>query len=131
MVEFWKAGAAVLIAAILALMLDGQAKDFSVMLTIAVCAIVGGVALSYLEPVLVFLQELESTGGMQRDLLGVLLKAVGVGVVSELIGVICTDAGKASLGKSFQMLGSAVILSLSLPVFRTLLAMIRQILGVL
>lgn len=131
MVEFWKAAAAVLIASILTLVLDRQAKDFSVMLTMGVCTLVGIMALSFLEPVLDLLRELEKAGGMENNLLGVLLKAVGIGVASELISFICTDAGKGSLGKSIQMLGSAAILSLSVPVFRTLLQLIRQILGVL
>lgn len=54
---------------------------------------------------------------------------MGVGVSTELIACICNDAGKASLGKSLQMLGTAVILSLSLPMIRALLTMVRQILG--
>lgn len=131
MVDFWKAAAAVLIAAVLALVLDKQAKDFSAILTMGVCALIGIMAISYLKPVLEFLQELERAGGIEKNLLEILLKAVGIGVASELIGVICTDAGKGSLGKSLQMLGSTAILALSVPVFRTLLTMIRQILGVL
>lgn len=125
--DFWKAAAAVLLACILGLVLDRQEKDFSALLTIGVCVLSGGVALSYLAPVLDFLEELE--GLVQGEFLGILLKAVGVGAASELIGMICNDAGKGSLGKSLQMLGSAVMLSLALPIFRTILAVIRQILG--
>lgn len=128
---FGKAAAAVLIAVILALMLDGHAKDFSVILTIAVCAAVGAMAAANLEPVFELLRELESVGGMQGDMLGILLKAVGIGIAGELIGTICADAGKGSLGKSLQLFGSAAILSLSVPMFRALLGAIRQILGVI
>lgn len=61
-------------------------------------------------------------------MLGILLKAVGIGLVSEIAGLVCTDAGNGSLGKTLQMLGSAVILYLSLPIFTAMLELIREIL---
>ena len=116
---FWKAAAAVLLAVVLGLSL-GKQKDIGVLLTMAVCCMVAMIAISYLEPVLDFLRELET--------LGILLKAVGIGLVSEIAGLVCTDAGNGSLGKTLQMLGSAVILYLSLPIFTAMLELIREIL---
>ena len=81
-----------------------------------------------LEPVLDFLRELETLGDLQGDMLGILLKAVGIGLVSEIAGLVCTDAGNGSLGKTLQMLGSVVILYLSLPIFTAMLELIREIL---
>lgn len=124
---FWKAAAAVLIAVVLGLSL-GRQKDISVVLTMAVCCVVCMTAFSYLEPVLDFLRELEALGDLQGDTLGILLKAVGIGLVSQIAGLVCTDAGNGSLGKAIQMLGSAVILYLSLPIFSALLELIREIL---
>ena len=126
---FWKATAAVLIAVILSLALEKQGKDFSVILTLAVCGMAASAAFLYLEPVLDFLWELEAMAELREDMLGILLKAVGIGLVAELVCVICTDGGNASLGKQMQLLGSAVILYISLPVFRSLLQLIQRILG--
>ena len=114
---FWKAAAAVLLAVVLGLSL-GKQKDIGVAM----------IAISYLEPVLDFLRELETLGDLQGDMLGILLKAVGIGLVSEIAGLVCTDAGNGSLGKTLQMLGSAVILYLSLPIFTAMLELIREIL---
>ena len=75
-----------------------------------------------------FLRELEALGDLQGDVLGILLKAVGIGLVSEIAGMVCSDAGNGSLGKTLQMLGSAAILYLSLPVFSALLELVREIL---
>ena len=126
---FWKATAAVLMAVILSLALEKQGKDFSVILTLAVCGMAASAAFLYLEPVLDFLWELEAMADLREDMLGILLKAVGIGLVAELASVICTDGGNASLGKQMQLLGSAVILYISLPVFRSLLQLIQRILG--
>ena len=106
---FWKAAAAVLLAVVLGLSL-GKQKDIGVLLTMAVCCMVTMIAISYLEPVLDFLRELETLGDLQGDMLGILLKAVGIGLVSEIAGLVCTDAGNGSLGKTLQMLGSAVMM---------------------
>lgn len=129
MAEFWKAAAAVLIAVVLGLALDKQGKDYAALLTMAVCCMVGIIAFSYLEPVLDFLWELEKLVSSQADLMNILLKTVGIGIVAEMAAMICTDAGNGSLGKQLQMLGSAVILYLSLPIFRSMLALIQEILG--
>ena len=117
----------VLLAVVLGLSL-GKQKDIGVLLTMAVCCMVAMIAISYLEPVLDFLRELDTLGDLQGDMLGILLKAVGIGLVSEIAGLVCTDAGNGSLGKTLQMLGSAVILYLSLPIFTAMLELIREIL---
>lgn len=126
---FWKAMAAALVAVVLGLALEKQGKDFSVVLTMAVCCMVAGIGFSYLEPVLDFLWELEALASLQTNMLGILLKVVGIGLVAELAAMICSDGGNASLGKQLQMLGGAVILYLSLPIFRSMLALIQDILG--
>ena len=126
---FWKAAAAVLIAVVLGLALGKQEKDISVLLTMAVCCMAAVITISYLEPVLDFLRELEAMGDLQGDMLGILLKAVGIGLVAEIAGMVCTDAGNGSLGKTLQMLGSAAILYLSIPIFNALLKLIQDILG--
>ena len=126
---FWKATAGVLVAVVLGLALEKQGKDFSLLLTMAVCAMAAGAAFVYLEPVLDFLWELEALSELQDDMLGILLKCVGIGLVAELATMICSDSGNASMGKQLQMLGSSVILYLSVPVFRSLLTLIQDILG--
>lgn len=126
---FWKAAAAVLIAVILVLMLKKQAPDMGLMISIAACTMVAILAVTYLEPVLEFLRDLELLSQLQGDMLGILLKAVGIGLVVEITGTICADAGNSSLGKTLQLLGSAVILCLSVPLFRSMLDLIRMILG--
>ncbi len=126
---FWKAAAAALISVIIGLALSKQEKDISAVLTMAVCAMVVIAAFVYLEPVLDFLRELETVGDLQGDMMGTLLKALGIGLVAEIAGMVCSDAGNSSLGKTLHLLGCAAILYLSLPIFRTLLELIRQILG--
>ena len=125
---FWKAAAAALITVVLSLALGKQEKDIGAILSMAVCCMVMVSALIYLEPVLEFLRELESFGDLQGDFLGILMKALGIGLVAEIASTVCMDAGNGSLGKTIHTLGAAAILYLSLPVFRGMVDLLRRIL---
>ena len=124
-----KAAGAALIVSILGLALSKQAKDMQVLLIIAGCCMVAGIAATYLRPVLDLLSELQTLGNLNPELTEILIKAAGIGLLSELACMICNDAGNASLGKTVQLMGSAVVLYLAIPVFRGLIELVQGILG--
>ena len=126
---FLKAVAAALITAVIGLVLARQGKDMFLLLTLAACAMIGAVAFNYLKSVISFLQRLTDMTQLKTDLLAVILKTVGIGLFGELAGLICSDAGNAALAKSIQILTTAVILCLSIPLFESLLDLVQAILG--
>lgn len=126
---FLKAAAAIIFAVIFGLTLSKHGKDISLLLSILACCMVAAAALSYLEPVIRFFQELQSTAKLEPEMLSILLKAVGIGLLAEITNLVCTDAGNATLGKTLQILAAAVILWLSLPLFRGLMNLVQNILG--
>ena len=122
---------AVLLGTLLCLILGKQGKETAVLLSAAVCCMAAIAAAQFLVPILDFLHELEGIGGIDHSLIGVLYKVVGIGILSEISALICADAGNSSLGKALQILGGTAMLWLSIPVFRTLVDLIRSILGAL
>ena len=126
---FLKAVAAAMVTSVLALALSRQGKDFALLLSMAGCVLMGLLLLRFLEPVLGFLRQLQTLGDLNGDMLSILLKVVGVGLVSGIAAMICTDAGNGSLGKSLQILSTGVILWLSLPIFQKLIDLLSRILG--
>lgn len=129
MERYWLGAAAVLLTVILGLVLGKQGKEVGLLLTLAVCCMVGALAISYLSPVVDFVRQLQAVGQLDSDILEILLKVVGIGLVAEIAGLICSDAGNAALGKTLQMLSAAVILWLSIPLLQELLELLQQILG--
>ena len=121
---FWKALAGILIAAILSITLK---QDMALLLSLAVCAMGAMILLEYLEPVLDLLRRLEAMADLQSDMLRVLLKALGLALVSELTSLICADTGNAALGKIIRMLTNAAILWLSVPVLQSVLEVLQKI----
>lgn len=125
---FIKVTAGILVTLVLYLILAKQEKDLSTLLTVAVCCMVAAAAVSYLEPVIRFFHNLQELGGLDPEMLSVILRAVGIGLLAEITGSICTDAGNAALGKTLQILASAVILWMSVPYFTSLITLVEEIL---
>lgn len=126
--NFLKVTAGVLVALILYLILNKQSKDFSVLLTIAGCCLVMLSTASFFKPLFSFLKKLEALGNFNPDILQIMVKAVGIGLLTEIVSLICTDAGNSSMGKALQILASVVILWLAIPLFSSLIDLIQEIL---
>lgn len=126
MENFWKAAAIILVTAILSITVGK--RDISSVLSVTACCMVAVIAAFYLSPVLDMLWKINGLGNLREEMLRILLKSTGVGILSELVAMVCTDMGNQSLAKMMQMLGSVVILNLSLPLFESLLTVIQNIL---
>ncbi len=126
---FIKACGGILVGIMLWVCLDKQGKDISLLLTTAVSCMVMLVVTTYLRPVIEFFHRLQAVGNLNGEFVEIVLKAVGIGILSELCALICKDAGNEAMGKTVEILATAVILWLSLPVFEKLLSLIDTILG--
>lgn len=120
---------AIMVALVMIVVLGKQSKDMAVVLSMAACAMVALVMIQYAAPVLEFLTDLSDQARLEKRLFQLLLKAVGVGILGEIVALVCADAGNSSLGKILQMMSGAVILWLSVPLFQTLLELMGQIMG--
>ena len=126
---FWQATAAVIIAVLLGISIQNQNKEISIVLTVAVCCMVAGIIISYISPVITFINRLESLAGDNGALIRILLKASGISLIGQIATMICNDSGNSALGNVIQLLTTAVILWISLPLFEKLLELLQNVLG--
>ena len=126
MALYLKCAGASLVGVVLVLTLGR--KEMGLALSMAVCAIIALAAAQYLEPVLDLLRRLEELGGLDGAMIAILLKCVGIGLITEIAGMVCTDSGNASLAKALQLLGTSAVLWLAVPLFDGLLTLIQEIL---
>ena len=103
-------------------------RDLGLALSLTVCVMVALGAMAYLKPVVELLHTLEELGSLDSGLLTILFKAVGMGLMTDLAAMVCTDSGSASMARAIQLLGTAAVLWLSLPLFEALLSLIGEIL---
>ncbi len=127
--EYIRWTAVVLMGLVLSLVIGKRSKDLSLLLTLAVCVLVCLGAVEFLEPVTALLSDLRRFGGLDSEAVSILLKSAGIGLLSELAGTLCADAGEGALGKALQILSNAAILWLSIPLFRQILSLIEEVLA--
>lgn len=125
---FIKSVAGTFVALILYLILSKHGKDISTLLTAAVCCMLATVAISYIQPVIAFIERLQQITKLDSEMLQIILRTVGIGLLAEITSLICSDVGNAALGKSLQLLAGGVVLWLSLPLFTKLIDLIEEIL---
>lgn len=125
---FWKAVGGTLVAVILALTLEKQGKDFSILLTLAVSGMLAVAAMHYWEPFWDFLCDLEELADLNSSMMLTLMKILGISLTGEMSAAICTDAGNTSLGKGIHLFASAAIFSLSIPILSSLVDLLQQLL---
>ena len=114
---------------IICVVLAKQGKEISLLLTIASCAMVASVAVLLLEPVTNLILKLETLGNLNSGMVMIILKTIGVGLLSQISSGICADAGNATLGKVLQFLTCAVLLGLSTPLLQELISIVEMVLG--
>lgn len=122
-----KAISVCLIATVLWITLSSYNKNFALLLSVCVCCGILIPAYEYLSPVLKYFDELQKGSGWDPTAMQTVIRAAGVGILSELAALICTDAGNASIAKAIRILSTTCIMWLSLPMFRTLMELIERL----
>ena len=126
---YLKACAAVLLSVVMILIVGKSSKDFALVLTVMICCMVAMAAMEYMQPILEFLSKIENIGTLDHNMIRILLKVAGIGLISEICSLVCADSGNASLGKVMKLMGSSVMIWLSLPLYAMLIELLQRILG--
>lgn len=118
-----------MITTILCLLLSKKDKELTIVLSLAGCCLLLLLALPYFDPVIRFIRQLQRMGQLDADILQILLKSVGIGLLTEISALICTDVGNSALGKTLQIASVILILYISLPLLTSLMELVGEILG--
>lgn len=126
---FFQAIACVLVAVVLYALLSRYGMDMTVLLSLAVCAMVLAAAIGYLKPVMELVETLQDMSQLDPSVLNIVLKTLGVGLTAQFCSLICSDAGNSALAKSVELLASAVIIWMSIPLITQLLELVSDMAG--
>ena len=129
MIDIWKIITGVLITVVLSIVLNKQNKDLSIVLILAVSAMVLFAAISYIEPVFAFIDKLQELGNLDQSVLQIILKAVGISLIAEIAVQVCQDSGNTALGKAVQIFATMAVLWISLPLMESLIDLLQNIMG--
>ena len=126
---FLKITACVLITTIMTLVITKHNSSISLLLTIFVCCISITAAISYLKPVIAFLEKLVRVGQIDDAVYGILLKSTGIALITQIASSVCADGGNQSMGKVLQFIGTTTVLCLCIPLLDRVLVLIESVLG--
>lgn len=115
-----------LVGILIAMLLKETAPQFSVYISLASCVLVFFFALERLSYLGNSLREVQGLVEIEDSYLKILLKMVGVTYIADFSSSLCKDAGYSAIAGQIEFFGKISLLSLSLPVFVTLLRTIEQ-----
>lgn len=116
-------GAAVL--AVLAIMIiRKQSPDTALTLRLVVTVVLAAVSILAIEPIVEYVRELSDTLGNTEKIgvaCEVLLKALGISILTHVTATLCRDSGEGSIAYYVELGGKIEILLLSLPLIREMI----------
>ena len=118
-----------LIATVLAIMLRQYRPEYAVFVSLA-CSVLAVVYL--LQGIAQVMEELEGlleNAAIPKDLIQVVVKCLGVCVLTELAGQTCRDAGEQAIGAKVELAGKVTLVLVSLPLFERLLQLAERLLA--
>ena len=108
-----------LCAAVLATVLRVHRPEWALGLSVVAGGLVVGLLLQELAPLLSSIRRMLTVGGLSDTSLSVVLRAAGVCFVTQWAADTCRDAGEQALAAKAQLVGKVCLLTLALPLLRS------------
>ncbi len=118
-----------LCAAVLATVLRGQRPELALGLSVAAGAVVVGLLLKELTPLVSSLRRMLTRGGLSDNGLAAVLRAAGVCFVTQWTADTCRDAGQTALAGKAELTGRVLLLLITVPLFEQVLSLITEVVG--
>ncbi|MBR0446942.1 MAG: stage III sporulation protein AD [Clostridia bacterium] len=116
-----------LCAAFLAAVLRTQRPELAVGLSLLAGVLVTVAVVSRLSPLVASLGRLTAQSGLPENSLGLVLRAAGVCLITQLAADTCRDAGESSLASKAELAGRFMLLVMALPLFERVLTLITTV----
>ena len=117
------------VAGILLIMpLRKEKGEYSLVLSITVCALIFGFIITKVEVVFAFIKKLEEMLSIESQYIALILKMIGIAYIAEFVIGICKDAGFAAISGQIEIFAKISILVVSLPLLLAFLEMMGSLL---
>lgn len=123
-----KAAAIGITGAILCLLLKKTAPELGLMLSMAVSLLAASLGAQLLEEIVELLAFVREEADLSSAMVSPVMKCVAIGVVTRLAVDMCKDAGQGAVASAVELCGTACALTAAMPLVRTLLQMISEML---
>lgn len=115
-------------SAILAVLLRQYCREQSMMTAIAACGIVMGGILAFVSPMISDIREIFTAAGISDGYITLIFKATAICLITRITCELCMDCGESAIAAAAEIWGRAAVTFISLPLVRSLLEQISEIL---
>ena len=84
-------------------------------------------AIDYLSETVTFIQKLKSLSNINNEIYKIIFKIIGIGYLTEFTSSTLIDFGLDSMSKKIVFVGKIVILTISIPLFNSILDLLSQL----
>lgn len=117
------------VAAVLAVVVRENQKPVSLLLSLAGCVLILLCGIRFLKPIFSVVEQLRSLSGLQNTVTQPLVKVTGIGILTQVAGSVCADAGEKALEKAVEISGTLLGLYAALPLLSSVLSLLEEMLG--
>jgi len=110
--------ATAIITAVLAVLVKQYKPEYAALVQLAGAVLIVGAAFRLIPELTGTAESMLSFAGIEGEWMKVLVKALGIAILSELAADVCRDNGSAALAGIVELAGKAAILLLALPLLR-------------
>lgn len=110
-----------LVSATLAILLRQYRPEYGLMLSLICSIVILTMIIAAAKEAMDSIAMLLERANISEEFSGVLFKALGICVVTQLAGDTCRDAGEGAIASKVEMAGKLAVLLVSLPLFLKLL----------
>lgn len=112
--------------ALIVFIVRGLGERLAFLITLAASVVFFGCVIEIFTPIYNDLVDLSKIA-VQSSYVSVMLKALGVAGVTRFASEICRDCGESGIASKIEVLGKLGIISLSLPLLRTVIDIINRL----
>ena len=122
-----KLASVAMISGLLVVMLEKSAPANALLLSLAAAVMLALASVSFLEPIVSFLQRLERICGISAVYAGTMIKCMLITLVSRLGVSFCKDAGQHGIASMLELGGTLAAVWAAIPLFDAFLSMLEEL----
>jgi len=128
MMNLWPVIGIGITAAVLGVLLRQYRPEYAVFVSLAAGVVILFLVCTSIIPVVEHIQAILDMSSMPGEYAGVLFKALGICLLTQVACDTCKDAGESAIAAKVELAGKVAVLVISLPLFQQVLAVVHSLL---
>ena len=127
MSDIVKVAAAAVTAALCAVVVRKQAPEIALVLGAGACALILMYCSGALRAAVELMDKLVETGGLSNQVVGPVIKASGIAIITRLSADFCRDAKEGGLASAVELAGTVLALLVVLPLMSAVVEVLMEL----